>query len=98
MVMIYATLIAKSIRYLRAALASEDKLLVPLSSALAVGAIYLVAISPLDNYLEVGRVTLPVWLLFWTVSVLSMIRRNEREAALVRAQYQMEMLEPMAIQ
>jgi hypothetical protein len=98
MVMIYATLIAKSIRYLRAALASEDKLLVPLSSALAVGAIYLVAISPLDNYLEVGRVTLPVWLLFWTVSVLSTIRRNEREAALVRAQYQMEMLEPMAIQ
>lgn len=69
-IIIYSTVVRRSSRYLKYALATRDPLLLPLASALMIGAVYLCLIAPLDNYLEIARVTIPVWLLFWTVSTL----------------------------
>ncbi len=79
---IYATVIRQSVKYLRFAQKSRDELLLPLATALVMGALYLVQLALLDNYLEIARVTLPVWLLFWTVSTLVQLRTNQarREA------------------
>lgn len=74
-VIIYTTLLKKSHRYLRYAIAKRDPLLMPLASALMIGSIYLCLISPLDNYLEIARITLPIWLLFWTVSTITQQQR-----------------------
>ncbi|MEO5930595.1 MAG: hypothetical protein ABIR47_11735 [Candidatus Kapaibacterium sp.] len=82
MVSIYSIVIVHSLRYLRYAKAMQDSLLLPLASALFIGATYLVLISPLDNYLEIARVTLPVWLLFWTVSTI--VRQQRTEQAMMR--------------
>jgi hypothetical protein len=91
LVMLYSALITRSISFLRTALASQDRLLVPLSTALVAGSIYLCAIAPLDSYLEIARVTLPVWLLFWTVSVLIKMQKRERQEALALALYEAEL-------
>lgn len=81
---LYATMIAKAISYLRFAQKTRDSLLLPLAAALVIGAFYLVQLAFLDNYLEIARVTLPIWLLFWTVSTLVQLRRNdERRSALL---------------
>lgn len=41
---------------------------ISLSVALVGSVTYLLGLAVLDNYLEMARVTLPVWLLFWTVA------------------------------
>jgi len=79
MVAIYGTLVVRSRRYLHYAMERRDPILTPLASALMIGVIYLCLISPLDNYLEIARVTLPVWLLFWTVSTFIRQQRMEQE-------------------
>ncbi len=68
--MIYGTMLVRSRRYLKYARSINDPLLMSLGTALVAGTIYLLCLTPLDNYLEISRVTLPVWLLFWTVSTL----------------------------
>jgi hypothetical protein len=68
--MLYGAVIMLARRYLTYAKAIQDPMLIQLSCALLGGISYLCMISPLDNYFEVGRVTLPIWLLFWTVSTL----------------------------
>ena len=77
MVIIYATMVRRAFRYLRFAAATRDPVLLPLASALLIGSVYLALISPLDNYLEIARVTLPIWLLFWTVSTLVHQQKQE---------------------
>ncbi len=74
--MIYGLMVRRSARYLRTAKKERDEVMLPLASAFFVGAVYLCLISPLDNYLEIARVTIPVWLLFWTVSTLTRQRRE----------------------
>ncbi len=74
--MIYGLMVRRSMRYLRTAKKERDEVMLPLASAFFVGAVYLCLISPLDNYLEIARVTIPVWLLFWTVSTLTRQRRE----------------------
>ncbi len=76
---IYATVVIGSRRYLGYAIARRDPVLLPLASALFIGVVYLCLISPLDNYLEIARVTLPIWLLFWTVSTFVRQQRIEEE-------------------
>lgn len=75
--LIYGTMMRHVFRYARYAIESEDTQLVPLASALVTGSVYLCLLAPLDNYLEIARVTLPVWLLFWTVSSMVQARRQQ---------------------
>lgn len=82
---IYATVVISSRRYLGYAIARRDPVLLPLASALFIGTVYLCLISPLDNYLEISRVTLPIWLLFWTVSTFVRQKRAEEEQMLYMA-------------
>ncbi|MBC8145213.1 MAG: hypothetical protein H7X80_06475 [bacterium] len=95
LVLIYGTMLKRVFQYARFAIAHVDPQLVPLSSALVTGSVYLCFLSPLDNYLEIARVTLPVWLLFWTVSSmvhlrkqLRLMERIEREEALAEMLHQ----------
>jgi hypothetical protein len=74
--LIYFTLMRNVVRYARYAVERSDPEIVPLASALVTGAVYLCMLAPLDNYLEISRVTLPVWLLFWTVSAKVHARRQ----------------------
>jgi hypothetical protein len=73
---IYFTMLRHAFRYARFAIARQDPELVPLASALVAGSVYLCLLAPLDNYLEIARVTLPVWLLFWTVSAMVQARKQ----------------------
>ena len=73
---IYATVVVSGRRYLGYAIARRDPVLLPLASALFIGTVYLCLISPLDNYFEISRVTLPIWLLFWTVSTFVRAERG----------------------
>lgn len=94
MLVIYGVLARRSFRYLRFAMRTRDPLILPLASALAIGVTYLCLISPLDNYLEVARVTIPIWLLFWTVGTLvhqqrtEFLMRRHQQAALQYQQMQ----------
>ena len=74
--LIYVTMMRHVVRYARFAIERSDPQIVPLASALVTGSVYLCLLAPLDNYLEIARVTLPVWLLFWTVSALVQARRQ----------------------
>ncbi len=74
---IYVVALRRSLRFLKYARRERDPLLLPLASALVIGMIYLILISPLDNYMEIARVTIPNWLLFWTVSTL--VRRHQEQ-------------------
>ena len=76
--MIYGAVLINAIRFLRYSLSILDRQLISLSSALVIGTVYLCIICLLDNYLEISRVTLPVWLLLWTVSVLVRDQRVTR--------------------
>ncbi|MBS1912131.1 MAG: hypothetical protein JST22_09105 [Bacteroidetes bacterium] len=91
MFLIYSTVVRRSLRYLRYSMATRDPLLLPLSSALSLGVIYLCLITPLDNYLEIARVTIPIWLLFWTVSTLV---HQQKLQYLIRLQYESQMMQP----
>lgn len=74
---IYIVAVRRSLRFLRYARRERDPVLLPLASSLVIGMIYLVLIAPLDNYMEIARVTIPNWLLFWTVSTL--VRRHQEQ-------------------
>ena len=77
--LLYWTLVRRSLGFLRYAAARLDAEMLPLAAALVAGAIYLVLLCPLDNYFEIARVTLPVWLLFWTVSSFAQLRRDREQ-------------------
>lgn len=68
MCVLYGTLLRYSIRFLQYAKLKRDTVLIPLSSGLFVSLTYFIFISPLDNYMEIARVSLPIWILFWAVS------------------------------
>lgn len=72
--LLYGLLVVHSVRFLRYAKAVRDPVLLPLAASLVTSAIYFILLSPLDNYVEVARITLPLWLLFWTVS--AMVRQH----------------------
>ncbi len=74
MVLLYGFLTVKALGYLRYAKAVADPVLLPLSTSLVITSLYFVMLSPMDNYIEIARVTLPLWLLFWTVS--AMVRQH----------------------
>ena len=38
---------------------------------------YLIFLAPLDNYLEIGRITLFIWFLFWVVNSLVEYKKFE---------------------
>jgi hypothetical protein len=78
--LLYITMFRRAIRYLRFASARLDPTILPVASALVAGATYLLLLSPLDNYLEMARVTLPIWLLFWTASTAVQSRRDQEAA------------------
>jgi len=82
---IYALALRRSLGYLRYARRERDPVILPLASALVVGMVYLCLISPLDNYMEIARVTIPNWLLFWTVSTLVRRHREQRHRELLIA-------------
>lgn len=73
---LYGTLIRYCIRFLQYAKFKKDETLIPLSTSLFVSSTYFVFIFPLDNYMEIARVSLPIWLLFWVVSNKVEIDRN----------------------
>lgn len=64
---LYIYLVKRSFELLRIARDSVPEYL-PLASALVTGSTYLFGLGFLDNYWEMSRATLPVWLLFWAVS------------------------------
>jgi hypothetical protein len=76
LILIYGTMMKQVVAYARFAIDRGDPELVPLASALVTGSVYLCLLAPLDNYFEIARVTLPVWLLFWTVSSMVQSRRQ----------------------
>jgi hypothetical protein len=84
--MLYATVIRRSLKYLRFARVRKDDML-PLATALVSSSIYLVCITPLDNYFEVARVTIPLWTLFWVVTQMYHQRKQENLMALYASQY-----------
>ena len=85
LVLIYGTMMRHVVRYARFAILRHDPTLVSLASALVTGATYLILLAPLDNYLEIARVTLPVWLLFWTVSALVYQRKRSETLEQIEA-------------
>jgi hypothetical protein len=80
---LYVAVVRRSYRYLQYAKETRDEELLPLASSLFIGSVYLLLISPLDNYLEIARVTIPIWLLFWTVSTI--VHERYREALALMA-------------
>ncbi|MCC7438559.1 MAG: hypothetical protein IT211_08685 [Armatimonadetes bacterium] len=73
---LYGMLIRHNIRFLQYAKFKKDEILIPLSTSLFVSSAYFVLIFPLDNYMEIARVSLPIWLLFWVVSNKVEIDKN----------------------
>ena len=65
---LYGTMLRYCIKFLNYAKFKKDAILIPLSTSLVISFIYFILISPLDNYMEIARVSLPVWVLFWAVS------------------------------
>jgi O-antigen ligase len=99
--MLYGTVIRRALKYLRYALARRDPML-PLASGLVTSSIYLIFITPLDNYFEVARVTLPMWTLFWVVTTLYNLSKQERMIEMYNEYYQQTVLqhhepEPVAV-
>jgi hypothetical protein len=68
MILMYLYLLRKSFKLLRLAKEYVQEYL-PLASALVASSVYLFCLAFLDNYWEMSRVTLPVWLLFWGTNV-----------------------------
>ncbi|MGB9695775.1 MAG: hypothetical protein ACPL2D_00640 [Ignavibacteria bacterium] len=64
---LYFYLLKKSIKYFKTIKEFAPDY-IPISIALVGSIIYLLGLAVLDNYWEIARVTLPVWLLFWTVA------------------------------
>lgn len=63
----YIYLLIKSLELMR--LAKKYVLdFLPIAAALVAGIVYLLGLAFLDNYWEVSRTTLPVWLLFWATN------------------------------
>lgn len=74
---IYLILIKKSKEYFQFSRKNADKHLLPLATALFMGVLYLIFLAPLDNYLEIGRITLFIWFLFWVVNSLVEYKKFE---------------------
>lgn len=72
---LYGSVIALARKHLILGKKVGDPVLIQLSCALLGGVTYLLMVSPLDNYMEMGRITLPIWLLFWTVTTLGYQRK-----------------------
>lgn len=75
---IYLFMTIKSFKLLRQAKEIAPEFL-PLATALVAGSVYLFGLAFLDNYWEMSRATLPVWLLFWGTSAGVQVKRNELE-------------------
>jgi hypothetical protein len=75
-VVLYFFLILKSFKYIKD-LKKSNPVYIPLGIALIGGTTYLFGLAFLDNYWEMARVTLPVWLLFWTVKTIVYSYKNE---------------------
>jgi O-antigen ligase len=67
-IVLYLFIIFKSLKYFKI-IAFRNRDFIPLSVALIGGTSYLFGLAFLDNYWEIARMTLPVWLLFWAVKV-----------------------------
>ena len=65
---LYGASLRRCIQYLQYAKLRRDVILIPLSTGLMISFMYFIFISPLDNYMEIARVSIPIWLLFWAVS------------------------------
>ncbi|MFZ4589884.1 MAG: hypothetical protein ACOYN6_02730 [Ignavibacteria bacterium] len=65
-IILYFFIILKSIEFFKI-IKEKNKQYIPLGAALIGSTIYLFGLAFLDNYWEIARVTLPVWLLFWVV-------------------------------
>jgi len=74
---LYFYLLKKSIEYFRI-IKEHSTEYIPISIALVGSIVYLLGLAFLDNYWEMARVTLPVWLLFWTVANKSNIILDEK--------------------
>lgn len=72
---IYLFMMIKSFRLLQQAKEIAPEFL-PLATALVAGSVYLFGLAFLDNYWEMSRATLPVWLLFWGTSAGVQVKRN----------------------
>jgi hypothetical protein len=96
--LLYGTMVKRSVRFLRFALKHRDPVLLPLAGALVNGSIYLLCITPLDNYLEIARVTLPMWTLFWTVSTLVHNKRVEQMTQAMEMQHYQYLPQQAAVQ
>ena len=66
-ILLYFYLVIKSFHLLRLA-RDEVPHFVPLATALLGSTTYLMGLAFLDNYWEIARATLPIWLLFWVTS------------------------------
>lgn len=63
----YLYILINSIKLLRVSMKiSRDY--IPLAVALLAGVVYIFGLAFLDNYWEMARAVLPIWLLFWTVN------------------------------
>lgn len=75
-IILYLYLIKKSFEFFKIIKNNKQKY-IPLSISLIGGTIYLFGLAFLENYWEIARVTLPVWLLFWAVKTV--VYSNETE-------------------
>jgi len=75
---IYLYLIRKSLKLMRIAKESVEEYL-PFAVALVGSTVYLFGLAFLENYWEISRVTLPVWLLFWGTNAGLRIKMKNAE-------------------
>jgi len=73
----YVFLVIKSFKLLQQAKQFAREFL-PLATALVAGSVYLFGLAFLDNYWEMSRATLPVWLLFWATSASVQLKQHEQ--------------------
>jgi hypothetical protein len=69
-IIMYLYIIVRSIKFYNI-IRLRNKTYIPLSISLIGGSIYLFLLAFLDNYWEIARVTLPIWILFWSVKTIA---------------------------
>ena len=75
-VLVYLFLALSSIRFLKI-IRENNPNFIPLSVALIGATSYVFMLAFLENYWEMARITLPLWLLFWTVNKMTNLKVNE---------------------
>lgn len=83
-IIIYFYIVKRSYKLLIISKKKHIKFL-PLACGLSIGAIYIFLLAFLDNYWEISRVTLPLWILFWAVTNIAKEMPQEEVAVISKS-------------